>query len=690
MIKQSRWYLLTLLFLLGGAISSLRVVAATMDYVDGVWQISTVDDLYAFAAHVNGGNEGVNAKLMNDIVVNEQVFQDNNYTLVADPSTLKKWIPINGSIGTFDGQGHTISGLYLDESPETDTSSGCFGFFGRLDAGTITNLGIVNSYFCGFQYVGSFIGYVGDELNNSVSITNCWGIGNYLYGHGHLSFYGGGIVGWYNCSRNITNCGFVGKLHDSGVTNVRNVGGIAGTTASQIVNCYSDVVTNFNSGPSYNYIGRLIGVSANTGAPFANCYATKQGSQNKNEYRLCRYKLYSPYEYENPEGSVVTTADFASGIVAYLLNGSVSGETDGWRQRIDGEDNQKDAYPVMRTTENNIVYAGTVECPNNELVLSNSEVAPKPHNYQVDNAQSSKVSIPLYEMHCANDGCNKEKPNALVVKQWNGTDNLELSYTLAESSSDDRALCSITIDSESKQCLFTTATTDLTIEDSKRYYSPVDFLVPGTLTFSRSFAPNTGCYTMFLPFKLTASEHSDLGSFYTCSGLQHKSGDDYNLNYTAISGSSDIAAHTGCLFLPSKNIGGIAVTNRVVKASTGISNPNSLEGKTSCTMYGTYELTDIPTHVFGYYEKNGKAVFALGGSSARLKQFRAYLYLSDYARMAREIPVIFDDEEATGVDVVKVRPLFDAEAPVYDLFGRRVVNPQRGGIYIQNGKKIKM
>lgn len=694
MIKENRWCLLTLLFLLGGAMSSLRAVAAPADYspsiVDGVWQISTVEDLYAFAEHVNvnGGGENVNAKLMNDIVVNEQVFKDNNYTLVDNVSELRTWTPISGSIGTFDGQGYTISGLYLDESPETDTSSGYFGFFGILDAGTITNLGIINSYFCGFGYIGSLVAFVGFEVNNSVSITNCWGLGNYLVGHRHRFLFVGGIVGRYNCSRTITNCGFVGKLDDLGIADRIEAGGITGVTSSQIINCYSDVYTDLSS-TDYTRIGRLIGSFGTNEVPFVNCYATIQGEAAK-ESRLCYYRYYT---YNNPEGSVRTKEEFASGLVAYLLNGSESGKTDRWRQRIDGEDNQKDAYPVLRAADNNVVYAGTVECPNNELVLGNSEVAPNPHNYQVDNAQSSKISVPLYEMHCANGGCGKEKPNALVVKQWNGTDNLELSYELVESSSDDRSLYPITISSESKQCVFHTATEDLTINSENKYYSPVDFLVHGTLTFSRTFVPNTGCYTMFLPFMLTASEHTSLGGFYTCSGLRHKSDNNYSLDFNAISNSNDIAAHTGCLFLPKEangTIPGINVRERVVKASTGISNPNSTSDKTNYTMYGTYQLTDIPTNVFGYYEKNGKAVFALGGSSAKLKQFRAYLYLEDFASMAREIPVIFVDEETTSVDEVLVRPLFDANTPVYDLFGRRVTNPQRGGIYIQNGKKIKM
>ncbi|MBQ4028285.1 MAG: hypothetical protein II624_03890, partial [Prevotella sp.] len=42
--------------------------------------------------------------------------------------------------------------------------------------------------------------------------------------------------------------------------------------------------------------------------------------------------------------------------------------------------------------------------------------------------------------------------------------------------------------------------------------------------------------------------------------------------------------------------------------------------------------------------------------------------------------------EVTGVEEITA-PTSDENAPIYDVMGRRVLNPQPGGIYIQNGKK---
>lgn len=690
-MKPNSWAIALTLLLLSWAITPLTALASTAsDGEQNDWEISTADQLYAFAAYVNAGNTGANAKLMNDIVVNAQVFKDDNYTLTSDVASLRNWTPINGSIGVFDGQGHTISGLYCNHDENIDnTRDGHFGFFGLLSSGTVKNLGITNSYFRGFDYMGSFIAYT---YSNDVSITNCWGISNFLVIHKNRGGgYIGGIVGYFNCNKSIVNCGFVGKLQNSGSMERIVAGGIGGTILNPIRNCYSDIITSFSDYGSFSYFGRLIGESANS-TPYNNCYATKQGDNNKREYLLC-YHLTGPREdeYPNPSGSVRTKEEFASGLVAYLLNDSESGKTDRWRQRIDGEDSQKDAYPVMASyATNNIIYACTDECPTETLVLSNSEVQPKTHNYQVDNTQSTKVSVPLYEMHCTNDGCHKEKPNTLVVKQCDGTNNLELVYETVNTSPDDRNAYPITINQEPTSCVFQTANDNFTIDSDKPYYSPVDFLVPGTLKFKRAFVTNTGYYTMFVPFKLPADVNTQLGSFFGCSGLK-PNGDDYNLEYTTMSkpdAGNDIPAHTGCLFYPSKTFNEITTTANIVKASTAISNPSTTDGKNNNTMYGTYALTPIPKHVFGYYEKDGKSIFALSGDGARLKQFRAYLYISSSAS-SKEYEVVFLDNELSSIHE-SILPSTETYAPIYDLHGNIVLTPQRGNIYIRKGKPFRM
>lgn len=85
-----------------------------------------------------------------------KTLYDNKGALQSD---LLEWTPI-GTItarfaGEFDGQGHTISGLYFN-----DTSKDYVGLFGYAQGAEIKNVGVVNSYFSGNNYVGGVCGYV--------------------------------------------------------------------------------------------------------------------------------------------------------------------------------------------------------------------------------------------------------------------------------------------------------------------------------------------------------------------------------------------------------------------------------------------------------------------------------------------------------------------------------------------------
>lgn len=65
--------------------------------------------------------------------------------------------------------------------------------------------------------------------------------------------------------------------------------------------------------------------------------------------------------------------------------------------------------------------------------------------------------------------------------------------------------------------------------------------------------------------------------------------------------------------------------------------------------------------------------------------YRAYLDLSSLGSEAKAISMSFDDSETTGIREVNTAD--SSDTPIYDLTGRRINKPQRGQIYIQNGKK---
>ena len=97
------------------------------------YQISTAAELAWFAAQVNDdGKTDIDAVLTADITINEGVLDADGNLITG--KTFTQWTPI-GTVqkqytGAFDGQGHTISGLYYSGSGNNDA-----GLFGRIDGG---------------------------------------------------------------------------------------------------------------------------------------------------------------------------------------------------------------------------------------------------------------------------------------------------------------------------------------------------------------------------------------------------------------------------------------------------------------------------------------------------------------------------------------------------------------------------
>ncbi|MCI5911138.1 MAG: hypothetical protein MRZ46_05775 [Oscillospiraceae bacterium] len=190
------------------------------------YQISNYDQLVWFANQVNNGNTSINAVLTSDILANENVL-DENGNLNSSLTSPTEWTPIGRTddenrkySGTFDGQGHIISGLYFNKSTDN------VGLFG-VNAGTIKNVGIADSYFSGRTYVGSVCGYNYSTVENCYSTSfvngkynvgglcgeNDYGIikNSYITGsvNGKDSF--GAICGESNNGDSILNCYYLGE-----------------------------------------------------------------------------------------------------------------------------------------------------------------------------------------------------------------------------------------------------------------------------------------------------------------------------------------------------------------------------------------------------------------------------------------------------------------------------------------------
>ena len=113
--------------------------AGTIIRVKSVQKISTVEEFVAFRDSVNAGTTNIDAKLMADIDLSSVCGEG-----------IGSWTPIEGFAGTFDGNGHTISNLYV--ANDTDDAA----LFGTTAAGSIIkNLGVVSAKIIRTAKVGS-------------------------------------------------------------------------------------------------------------------------------------------------------------------------------------------------------------------------------------------------------------------------------------------------------------------------------------------------------------------------------------------------------------------------------------------------------------------------------------------------------------------------------------------------------
>ena len=254
--------------------------------------ITTAEELYEFAAlSADYDFYGQTIKLGADIVVNEG---DANEWADVPPEIIWDY-PIEGFAGTFDGQGHTISGIYgvgylykVDASGLTQLPAGMF--FDTKSVCVIKNFKLVNSYF------------EGDVVNGS-GIISAHGGGTFdsIYTDAILNAYkywNGGIIGRATEDTTITNCWFDGQMNILGGF-ARYSGGIMGRSMNadadfRIEHC---LVT----GTMYN---ETRGTGVGMGAILGNAYEASEVTINDcfvaadltNEFKLAVGSVYGVSE----------------------------------------------------------------------------------------------------------------------------------------------------------------------------------------------------------------------------------------------------------------------------------------------------------------------------------------------------------------------------------------------------------
>ena len=204
--------------------------SATLN-AEGYYEISNAGQLFWFAAEVNGGRTDINGELTANIVVNENVLTADG-TLNGDSSTFRAWTPIGNEefqfYGTFDGDGHTVSGLYFNNPEQDDV--GLFGY--TASDATVQNVGVIDSYFNGDWYVGGVVG------SNYGNVENCYNTGT-VSGESQV----GGVIG----DNHVWGTGTVQSCYNAGdVSGTSQVGGVVGNNSRTVENCYNTGMVSGN------------------------------------------------------------------------------------------------------------------------------------------------------------------------------------------------------------------------------------------------------------------------------------------------------------------------------------------------------------------------------------------------------------------------------------------------------------
>ena len=377
-----------------------------------------------FRDQVNSGNNFICAKISEDV----EVIDMSTVCHAEDKSqNLEElsWKPIGKNDygyqywGTFDGNGKTITNLYINASQNN------VGLFGYTSEGTIKNLtfeyaNVTNTG----VFTGILVGYATGDTNTSklqnikisntcqikggketggiagdLSYANAYNCVNYATVQGNDRV--GGLFGYcYNEKSSITTC----ANHGNVTATSKDAGGLVGNFASgTIQDCanYGDVKGTEHVAGMAGYVskGKIQNVfnygnisatnSTDAGMAFGNSYnGTTEGmvayysgaklNANGQEITIKAFGNGKPSE-DNATG--FTEAQLKSGEVAWLLNGSTSvpaeGSTLAWYQKL-GENG--DEYPVLKSTGDNTVYGGYQHgskdgCFSNTVIANQHSVA---------------------------------------------------------------------------------------------------------------------------------------------------------------------------------------------------------------------------------------------------------------------------------------------------------------------------
>ena len=693
------------------------------------FELKTADHLAWFRDFVNEGNMKACAKIADDV-------KEIDMSTVCHKADAEKqvaelsWTPIGISFGnkyqgTFDGNGKTISNLYI-----INAASSPVGFFGYAEKGSIKNITFDNAKVKSTvdHYTGILAGF--GELciiENIKTLANCsvegkngvGGIAGMASGdigncENHAMVNGansvGGIVGDYRGSgKSIISCANYGVVTGTG----NSVGGIAGDFGSgTIQNCanYCDItgadivgnligdgsICNLNNVLGTGNViatsdteraGLLVGRIINSSSTASGILAYNSSAKltiNKIEQTGNAVKAIGKGSLTYPEKIKAFTAEqLKSGEVAYLLNGSKSEGELVWYQKLG-----TDAYPVLVAEEGNTVYHGSFTCCDGTA----SSYSNSTSENELVHVASATLTSPefdsdshIYHMGCRNENCSEHK----YVADAGGT----LKATKADG----------------KFYVEKLALTDA----SAVINTQAQFTVKN-LQYSRQLTEGQkGYVTLCLPFDIKAADVAGAEKCYPVGDMMiHMPTNDASvLKFVLmLDEQSDIKAGTPMIV----KLGAEGTAQKLVAKAQNVeysadffANPaaksltlRDWDGKsgfmtichelTNASIGGVYTTTPMAEGSYSFRE-DGK----FGIHTGDLSPYRMYLNVQP-SQSASSRTMLFsiglpDDSSTTGIRIISLGDgKQTGSSAIYTLEGQRVMGTPRKGIYIKNGKKFSV
>ena len=242
---------------------------------------------------------------------------------------------------------------------------------------------------------------------------------------------------------------------------------------------------------------------------------------------------------------------------------------------------------------------------------------------------------------------------------------------------------------------------NLTLTDGEEYENNIEQEV-GTLTYTRTL-PNMLWNPLYVPFKIP---YEDLQENYEVAYINAMHSYDNDDNGEIDDMVMEIVKVKAGTLKPNhpyliKARNAEAMEMSIVQENATLY-PAEITTLDCSSMYTKFEITGT-YHEMTSEELNGSLVISTDGawkklsSTSTLKPFRFYLTISsregspveiaDEAMSRVRIRVMGEDDNETGIDEVKTAN-DELKSEIYDLSGRRVSAPAKGGVYIVNGKKV--